>query len=68
MGSTASAGIQVQWNSRRKVWDLTIVSARTGDQPYWSWTLSADSQVALDAGTGFLILAAVRDALEHQLI
>ncbi len=63
-----SCTITVYWNSRRKVWDILATNTDSGQRPHWTWNVSADSQVDLDAGTGWLLMSAVRDALEARLM
>ena len=58
--------VSILWSSRRKQWDI-IVAGGNGVSA-WTWTFVADCTVALDQGTAYLVGAAVRDALEAQLI
>lgn len=68
MIESADATIRISWNPRRKAWDLMITNASRPGTPHWVWHLHADASVALDQGTGWLLLDAVRQALEAQLV
>lgn len=57
--------ISISWDSRRKDWLLEISSKQQGRS--WYWWLRADTSSELDEGTGWLLLEAVRAALEAQL-
>lgn len=60
------ARVSIMWNARKKVWEITIAG---GDGVRsWVWHVDAQTSVALDEGTCWLVVAAVREALEAQLM
>lgn len=61
-----TAKVLLYWQERRKCW-VAVISGHHGGTR-WSWTMDIESTVDLDRGTGWLVLAAIRDALEAQLI
>lgn len=61
-----TARISAYWNERAKRWDL--VASGSDSHQSWTWTVSADSQVEIDAGTGWLLMQSCKEALEAQLI
>lgn len=58
--------IGLTWAPRKKRWDIHV-SGGNGKQT-WTWSFEADTRVAVDQGTAYLLGAAVRDALESQLV
>lgn len=60
--------IQIYWNERYKRWDLVATNTHRPGLGCSTWHLSANTQVPLDAGTLWLVLKAVQEALEAQLI
>lgn len=59
------AQIALSWDSVRKDWLIEIRSTNQGRR--WYWWLRADTTNDLDEGTGWLLIQAVKEALEAQL-
>lgn len=68
MQPSADATIRITWNPRAKRWALMITNVSRPGTPHWVWHLNADSAVPLDEGTGWLLIKAVQEALEAQLV
>jgi hypothetical protein len=64
--SESTCRVSILWSSRRKQWDI-VVGGGDGRRS-WTWSFVADCTIALDEGTAYLVGAAVRDALEAQLV
>lgn len=57
--------ISLQWDGKHKRWIVTI-SSRNQSRT-WVWWLHAETTAELDEGTGWLVIQAVKEALEAQL-
>lgn len=63
-----TARITVTWSDRKKRWDLEASGEDGARRGRWHWYLEGNTTVPVDSGTGYLLLRAVKEALEAQLL